>query len=109
MKYRNVIAALICALALVAKAEEAMPWKTVFEDRFDTTESLRNWEVIVGEWSVTTEGLSKHGHAMEAILKLRQPVVSGAVRVEYEAKSDDPGDVSLILGGTDADMMGAGL
>jgi hypothetical protein len=85
-----------CAVPLLAGA--AGEWVPVLEERFDTTATLSRWEVIQGEWSLTTDGLRRHGRDAQAVIQLRQPVAAGAVRVEIEAKSDEPGDLSLILG-----------
>jgi len=47
---------------------------------------------------LTSAGLCGAGRTRDAIIQLRQPLVWGAVRVEYEAKPDEPGDLSLIMG-----------
>jgi hypothetical protein len=91
-------AMLFCGIRFPAMAGDTQVWTTVFEDRFDTTASLHDWEALQGEWSLTPEGLRRHGGGAQAVLQLRQPVVQGPVRVEYEAKSDEPGDLSLIVG-----------
>ncbi|MCE9616039.1 MAG: right-handed parallel beta-helix repeat-containing protein [Lentisphaerae bacterium] len=89
---------LLAACAVPFQAGAAGEWVPVVEERFDTTASLSRWEVIQGEWSLTTDGLRRHGRDAQAVIQLRQPVAAGAVRVEFEAKSDEPGDLSLILG-----------
>ena len=57
-----------------------------------------DWLVRFGVWRNTKDGLHKIGAAQEGGLLLRLPVVAGAIRVEYEAMSPDPCDMSLFLG-----------
>jgi hypothetical protein len=102
VKQSSRLALLICGMTAASMAANLRPWTTVFEDRFDTTASLRNWEVLEGEWQLTSEGIRRHGTGGAALLQLRQPVAYGAVRVEYEAMSDEPGDLSLALGTSDS-------
>lgn len=98
---------LLAGQRVPALAGDVGDWVMVLEDRFDSTASLARWEAIQGEWSLTPEGLQRHGSGGKAVLQLRQPVAQGAVRVEYEAKSDEPGDLSLIVGTTAGSLTGA--
>lgn len=83
--------------------EESIQWTLAFEEDLTRTElvnamSTENWLVRKGRWRSSPEGFQKIGAEDEGVLLLRLPLVKGAVRVEYEAKSGNPGDISLILG-----------
>lgn len=57
-----------------------------------------NWLVQFGEWESREDGFLKKGDGVEGGLLLRVPVITGGVRVEYEAMSMNPGDMSLFMG-----------
>lgn len=73
-------------------------WTVVLDEDFKNHETLRRWHADKGEWALTPEGLQRRDSGREGMLRLQLPVVAGAVRVEYEAKSDNPADLSLLLG-----------
>ena len=86
----------------------ATEWQTVYEGDLTSGSAFNDWIPIVGEWTLTTEGLKKSGKATDGLLMLRVPVVKGALRIEYEARADSqPDDLSLYLGIKDMDFSGA--
>lgn len=78
-------------------------WSLVFEDSLTNVQFRGswlddNWAVRDGYWKGTPEGVRNVGKDVEGLLLLRQPVLRGAWRVEYEAMSPNPGDLSLVMG-----------
>ncbi len=91
------------SILLAAAASPAAEWETVYEGDLTQGRVINDWIPVTGDWSLTSEGMKKTGVATEGLLMLRVPVVKGAVRIDYEAKSDGPpGDLSLQLGIKDA-------
>ncbi|MDA0989244.1 MAG: right-handed parallel beta-helix repeat-containing protein [Verrucomicrobia bacterium] len=99
-------------LALVLSALGAQPgaaetpssdWQLVFEDNmqaieFDDRGVSENWYAQAGQWLATPEGVRKSTTDSEGVLLCRTPVGHGDVRIDYEAMSRTPGDLSLLLG-----------
>ncbi|MDA0989902.1 MAG: heparinase II/III family protein [Verrucomicrobia bacterium] len=80
--------------------------KTAFETQFDQTAFRYDWvddywEALSGGWTASGSGVSSQKQG-DSMLLFRHPVVGdGPVRIEYDASSDAPGDLSLILGVSD--------
>ena len=108
--FSSFILLLSCLLSVSPRAAgaSATEWQTVYEGDLTSGSAFNDWIPIVGDWTLTPEGLKKSGKATDGLLMLRVPVVKGAVRVEYEAKADSqPDDLSLYLGIRDGDFGGA--
>jgi len=81
----------------------AQGWQMIIDSNLAEVELVDgrysdDWLVRTGEWVSTPDGLLKKNDGEEGGLLLRRPVVTGAIRIEYEAMSDNPGDMSLFLG-----------
>lgn len=101
------VSTLFAAVLLAAPNCAAAAWETVYEGDLTQGRAFNDWIPVAGDWSLTSEGMKKSG-ASDGLLMLRVPVVKGAVRVDYEAKSDGPPwDLSLYLGVRDMDYGGA--
>ena len=83
-------------------------WKVLFDDDLTQvnfqTEALigcpasDRWIAFHGQWETTADGLLKKNNDAEGAILCRVPVAKGAIRIEYEAMSDSPCDLSLFLG-----------
>jgi hypothetical protein len=78
-------------------------WSVVFEDAM--TEAIwrsgwvnDHWAAVRGDWEATAAGLRHRGREEDGLLLLRWPLLRGAWRLEYEAMSEAPGDLSVVMG-----------
>ena len=67
------------------------PWKLVFTDNFDRRSPGPGWKTLEGSWYIADGRLQGKGQL------LLTKEFAGSVRIEYEAESDNPGDLSAIL------------
>ena len=76
-------------------------WELVYQANLKDARIGQDWKVVAGTWNVTEEGLVKTVRGQEGIIMLQKPLTPGAYRIEYTCISNDPGDLSLILGTRD--------
>jgi|GEM_PF-2591129 len=69
-------------LLLAAAGASAADWQTVYEGDLRAGSGLNDWIPVLGDWTLTPEGMKKTGMGADGLLVLRLPVVRGAVRVE---------------------------
>ncbi|MCX5659572.1 MAG: alginate lyase family protein [Planctomycetota bacterium] len=93
--------------AATRPAADADGWQVVLDLDLTRADALAGWTVKKGKWEASEAGLRKVGLEAEGMLTLREPVVRGAMKVEYEAKSDEPADLSLLMGQADDTLAGA--
>ncbi len=72
-------------------------WKVQLEDDFERDKIGDNWEVVEGEWTIDGGWLKAKDTGFGAAQILTANKYSGSQRLEYDAKSSDPGDLSAIL------------
>gem|GEM_PF-1923686 len=77
-------------LAMEAEAAPA-GWHPAFEDRFERAELGSNWRVLDGEWQLRDGRLEGRGELLVAL------PFAGDQRLEFDAGSDAPGDLTGTL------------
>ena len=58
------------------------------------------WVALEGEWQLDASEMHKQRAAEEGFLLFREPVVTNAVRIEFDGMSTNPGDRGVLLGCT---------
>jgi len=87
----SVVAAAVC----YAGQDE---WTLFYEANLKNARIGKDWIAVSGQWKVTAEGLGKIAPRGRGAIILQKPLPRGAVRVEYTCSSEDPCDLSLLLG-----------
>ena len=83
-------------------------WQSVYEGTLNGGNIFNEWIPIAGDWTMTSEGMKKSGQNTHGLLMLRLPVVKGAVRVDFEARTEtQPGDLGLYFGIKDGEFNGS--
>lgn len=110
---RALSAVLVAALSVAAAARADLGdvdvpevdegWSVVFEDSMMGSAWRSgwmndHWAAVRGDWQATPAGLRHRGGEEDGLLLLRWPLLRGAWRVEYEAMSEAPGDLSVVVG-----------
>lgn len=86
----------------------ATDWQSVYEGALNGGNVFNDWIPIAGDWTMTSEGVKRSGQDKHGLLMLRLPVVKGAVRIDFEAKTEtQPGDLGLYFGMKDGEFNGA--
>jgi hypothetical protein len=73
-------------------------WTLVHDVDLTAMHAPLDWIPVLGLWRWTPDGLTKQDKDSDGLHLFRWPVVRGAVKVEYEVRASDPGDMSLFLG-----------
>jgi len=72
-------------------------WQLQFEDGFEREKVGDKWDVVEGEWAVKDGWLMAKDTGFGAAQVLTSSKYAGSQKLEYDAKSSDPGDLSAIL------------
>ena len=79
---------------------DAIPWKLQFSDSFDRNELGDDWKTIGGNWSIDDGRLTGRGTIM-CVKKF-----SGNQKMEFDAASDDPCDLTGLICSNDGGFAG---
>jgi len=76
-------------------------WTLRFSDDFERTEIGADWKSIAGNWKIVNGALvANHPEKRSGKLYITRDF-PGAQRLEYDASTDEPGDLSAVLGADD--------
>ena len=80
------------------KAHEAhAEWTLQFSDDFETAELGKNWEILGGTWEIKDGWLYAPDSGTAESEIMISDKFPGSQRLEFDAKSDKPGDLSSII------------
>jgi hypothetical protein len=77
--------------------EGEIEWKPVFEDDFSRLTLGSHWKPLRGTWAIVSGKLVTRQTGIIAILKRVKP----PLRIEFDARSDNPGDLTAFWGTLD--------